>query len=359
MRWGIVAARALALALAISVPSCGDAPPNPSGNDAGASAEPKWRTVIDDLEGAVLAVWGTSARDVWAVGGPLGNVGFGALVLRFDGTRWRRSTPPTAGETKSYWWVHGTSSSDVWLVGEKGRITHWDGATYREDESGTTATLFGAWAAGPNDVWAVGGTPDQPNAPNDVILHWDGGSWKPEAMPETKKVAFFKVWGSSADDVYVVGEAGVVWHRTNGVWRREAENIATARLVTVAGCSANEVYAVGGRDLLMSDGSTWSRAAIDGSLLVNELNGVSCDGGRVVVVGGGSLKLRRVNGGAWVSDFGSSPFTDLHGAWADPSGAFWGVGGNFTLAARPGQSGTSRKGVIGRFGLDAVPSTLE
>jgi hypothetical protein len=359
-------------------------PPNPSRDDAGpvrdVEAGAEWRTVLDNLDGALLSVWGTSERDVWAVGGPLGNVGRGALVLRFDGTKWRRlAIAPRVrvlAETESFWWVHGTSASDVWLVGEKGRITHWDGAAFREDVSGTTATLFGVWAAASNDVWAVGGTPDQPNAPNDVIVHWDGTAWKPEIMPETKKGAFFKVWGSSASDVYVVGEAGIVWHRTNGggglsTWKREAENIATGRLVTVAGCSPNEVYAVGGRDLLVSNGSTWSRATIDASMIVNDLNGVSCNArgsessdseshGSVVVVGGGSLKLRRRGvDGAWTSDFGSSPFTDLHGAWADPSGAFWGVGGNFTLAARPLQPGTSRKGVIGRFGTDVVPSTIE
>ena len=118
---------------------------------------------------------------------------------------------------------------------------------------------------------------------------------------------------------------------------------------------ATEIYAVGGRELLVSNGSAWSRAAIDANVLVNDLNGVSCFGGRVVVVGGGSLKLRRA-GSAWESDFGSEPLTDLHGAWADESGAFWGAGGQFTASARPG---ASRHGVIGRFAEDLVPTTLE
>jgi hypothetical protein len=130
--------------------------------------------------------------------------------------------------------------------------------------------------------------------------------------------------------------------------------VATGRLTTVAGCSPNEIYAVGGRDLLVSNGATWSRAPVDPMKVVNDLNGVSCDQGRVVVVGGGSLKLRLVSG-RWESDFGSAPFTDLHGAWADPSGAFWGVGGQFVAAPRPG---SSRHGVIGRFASNVVSSKL-
>jgi len=328
--------------------------------DAGdaAPAPIEWTPVLQNLDGALLGIWGTSERDIWAVGGPLGNTGFDALVVHYDGTTWKRMP---AGGANSFWWVHGTSASDLWMVGEKGRITHWDGTRFEERSSGTTATLFGVWAAAPDDAWAVGGVPDQPTAPNDVLLHWDGASWKPEPLPETNKVALFKVWGASKDDVYVVGEAGILWHRTNGAWKREAQGVAKGRLTTVSGCGASELIAVGGRDLLTGDGTGgWKRSD---ALLVNDVNGVACappgaparDYGRAVIVGGGSLKLRLV-GSEWQNDFGSQPFDDLHGAWVDPTGAFWGVGGKFSETARPS---VSRQGVIARFGPGTVGTTLE
>lgn len=327
--------------------------------DAGdvAPAAPEWKPVLEHLDGALLSVWGTSERDVWAVGGPLGNSGFDSLVVRFDGTTWRRPRP---GGTDTFWWVHGTGPSDVWLVGERGRITHWDGTRFEERTSGTTATLFGVWASAPDDAWAVGGLPDQHQGPNDVLLHWDGAAWKPEALPEATNVALFKVWGSSKDDVYVVGANGVVWHRTGGAWKREAKGIAQGRLTTVTGCSATEIIAVGGRELLTSDGTQWKRSDAP---LVNDVNGVACaapgaparEWGRAVIVGGGSLKLRLV-GDRWESDFGSSPFSELHGAWVDPTGAFWAVGGGFSAAPRPG---VSREGVVARFGPGTVSSIIE
>jgi hypothetical protein len=347
------------------VASCSDDPPmTPAdagiGEAQAADAGPVWRTVLEDLDGSLLSIWGSSERDVWAVGGPLGNSGFEALVLRFDGARWRRQP---VGKAESFWWVHGSSGSDVWLVGERGRITHWDGSGFTEVPSGTDATLYGVWATAAGNAWAVGGTPDQPNAANDVVLHWDGGSWTPSPLPSAGKTALFKVWGpDDSGELYVVGEGGTIWHRIADAsadaggyrWQREGEGLATGRLTTVAGCSRTEVYAVGGRDLLASNGTAWSRANVDPLLLVNELNGVSCSGGRVVVVGGGSLKLRLVDG-VWQSDFGSVPFTDLHGAWADPSGAFWGVGGQFAASPRPN---ASRQGVVGRFGTGVVSGIL-
>jgi hypothetical protein len=348
----LTASTTVALALLACAPST-TAPPDDA---AAPPAPPAWRSVLEHLDGSLLAIWGTSERDIWTVGGPLGNAGLESLVMRFDGSAWRRA--PTGGP-ETFWWVHGTGPSDVWLVGERGRITHWDGTRFEERASGTTATLFGVWAAAPDDAWAVGGTPDQPEAANDVVLHWDGASWRPEALPELKKVPLFKVWGASKDDLYIVGEAGLVWHRTGGAWRREADGVAKGRLTTVTGCSATELFAVGGRDLLTARSGTWTR---DDAALVNDVNGVACappgaparPWGRAVVVGGGSLKLRLV-GDRWESDFGDVPFTDLHGAWVDPTGAFWGVGGSFSASPRPG---ASREGVVARYGEGVIPGAI-
>jgi hypothetical protein len=92
-------------------------------------AKPEWTPVLEHLDGALLSIWGTSEHDVWTVGGPLGNTGFESLVMRFDGTSWRRS--PTGG-AETYWWVHGPGPNDVWLVGEKGGVC---GTRYAPDGS--------------------------------------------------------------------------------------------------------------------------------------------------------------------------------------------------------------------------------
>ena len=354
------------LASTLALVACSSSGTTPPPGDAGPieaspgdSGAPQWTPVVQGLSGALLSIWGTNDRDIWTVGGPLGNGGE-ALVMHFDGAMWKRLSPIGSD---SYWWVHGTAADDVWFVGEKGHITHWDGTKLDEHASGTTATLFGVWAAARDDVWAVGGVPDSADAPNDVVLHYDGTSWKPEALPETKKTALFKVWGSSADDVYVVGEAGVIWHRKRTssapTWTREGEGVARNRLTTVTGCSANELYAVGGRDVLTSKGDgTWTRVPTD-DFLLSDVNGVACapagaparDYGRVVIVGGGSVKLRLV-GSTWKDGFGTPPLLDLHGAWVDPTGAFWGAGGRFNDSPR---SGASRTGVVARLGEGTVP----
>ncbi len=338
--------RAIALAFVAACSSPNTAPP---AGDAGgdASTAPAWQVVLSNLDGTLLSMWGTSATNAFAVGGPLGNSPYQTLVVHFDGASWQRLAP---GGTETYWWVNGTSADDVWMVGEKGRITHYDGATFVEHTSGTTATLFGVWAASPTDVWAVGGSPTS-NGPNDVVLHYDGTSWSPVALPMVLGRTYFKVWGASSADLYVVGADATIWHRSGATWTR-APPLAQGYHFYLNRCSATEIYAVGGRDVLRSDGTTWT--ALDVTL-TNDVNGVACSApGAVAIVGFGGLKQRLV-GGAWHDEATSMPYSDLHGAWADPTGAYWAAGGDFISDPAPN---VVRNGTVARYGPGTVPSTL-
>lgn len=343
-------AAAAVFALVAATTGCPSEPHGTGGGGTGGQVSaPAWQTVYSgkDLGGALLSVWGSSASDVYAVGGPLGNGG-DAVVAHFDGTSWSKLDP---GGADSFWWVSGSGPNDIWMSGEHGRITHYDGAAFQDHTPLTTATIWGVWAASPTDAWAVGGTPEGgTTAPNDILLHWDGTSWQQEALPAVLGRSLNKVWGSSADNVYAVGEAGTVWHRKGGTWSLETTP-ATSHLLTVFGCSATDVYAVGGQDVLHSDGAAWTKVDVK---LGNSVNGVACNkAGDVLIVGSGGLK-QRFTGGHWINDFTQEPYGDLHGAFADASGAFWTAGGDFV--SKP-SAGVARKGIIGRYGTGIVPMT--
>lgn len=316
----------------------------------GEPGPPAWEIVLDEdeLDGVVLSVWGASPTEVFVAGGPLGNEGYSSLARMYRCGEWKDLSP---GGSQTFWWVGGSSATDVWFVGEEGRIAHFDGETVTDVESPVTATLWGVIAFAPDDAWAVGGTPDKGlDAPNDIVLHYDGTSWKLEALPgEPRGVSLFKVWGESGDDLFVVGEQGTLWHRTASGWAFEGGDppLTQARLFTVHGCSGSDVYAVGGQSVLHRDASGWSLVDVE---LTNAVNGVSCGPkGSAVLVGSGGLKQRLVDG-AWVNEFDKEPFSDLHAAWADGQGAFWAAGGDFFTPPKA----EKRKGVVARYGPTGV-----
>ena len=329
-----------------------------SSTDLCEASPPEWQAVLDGrtLDRAALSVWGASPTDVYVVGGPVGNSGFESMLLHFDGHAWTDLHP---GGTETYWRVAGSNDDDVWIVGENGRITHWNGDELKEYESGTTATLWGVWAASTQSAWAVGGTPEGgTGAPNDIVLHWDGESWSREVLPGAPLgVSLYKIFGTSAenatDNLYAVGERGTVWHRQNGEWKLESDPpLAEGRLITVSGCSATEIYAVGDTDLLRSDGKTWVR---DNDIVLGNLAaGVSCQvkkgadrsENELLVVGNGGLKQRFI-GGKWQDESDQPPYVDLHSSWSDGEGAYWAVGGDFASLANPG---AKREGVVTRHG---------
>lgn len=303
---------------------------------------PRWEPVFHDdtqLDRSVLSVWGMDDQ-VHIVGGGLGVAGIGALWMYWDGAAW---VEIETGRSETLWWVWGSSTSDVWAVGEGGVVLRWDGASVTEVDSGTDGTLFGVWGSSPDDVWIVGGIPGPDETPDDLVLHWDGASVTPDPTAPTRNVALFKIWGAAADDVWISGEAGSLYHLSGGAWTdHSGETDTLANLFTVHGCGPDDVWVVGGQNVIHWDGTAISH--VTDAETGATANGVACSGDQVLIVGAGGLKLHRTGDAEWVDDTLVEPSdTDYHGAWISEAGDLWAVGGNFLYPPSVGE----RTGVVG------------
>lgn len=118
---------------------------------------------------------------------------------------WRWENPwPQGRDIHGLW---GSSASDVWAVGERGLILHFDGREWTPVPSGVTATLTAIWGAAADDVYAAMGTSE--------LLHFDGDRWSP--IPAGGPGAIHTVTGASGD-LLVAGDAGLVRRRHEGAW---------------------------------------------------------------------------------------------------------------------------------------------
>jgi hypothetical protein len=303
------------------------------------AGEPGWTLLGEELDAALMSVWGSGGDDVWAVGADTGE---GPLVVHFDGSELERLDTGARGDL---WWVFGFRDGPVFAGGSDGLILRYEGGSFTAMETPGDGTVFGLWGANPGEMWAVGGA--EGGADGAFAWRLEGDTWAPAAdFPEdiVDGHALWKVWGSGPDDVWMVGTAGVALHSVGGSFENESlgggESLFTVhqaegRFVAVGGIASGLVFE--------NAGNGWERVD-DGSL--PGLSGVHMTSTNLGFAVGrfGAFAERR--DGTWTELRGPDTNETLHAVWADPRGGAWVVGGQLDV---PPLS----RGVLAHYGVDA------
>jgi hypothetical protein len=319
-----VACGALLVSLASNM-ACSDTTTRAS-NDGGAAEHPGWERVFQHLPGALISVWGVSANDVWTVGSDA-NDGRGPLALHYDGTTWTRRMIAAEGDL---WWVHGFSSRAVFAGGTRGAIFRVEGeSVVRVSTPPTAGTVYGIWGVSEDDVWAAGG--DLETGTGAFLWRFQGDRFTSAPLPidASQVLAFYKVWGSSADSVWVVGTGGVVL-RFDGTSFQSVPTGVTDPLFTVFADAQDHTAIVGGADLgvLLENDSDNSIRQVELPDGVHQLYGVCLTESGGYAVGQGAVVLARTRDRWSVVGTGIETDDALHSVWVDPEGGVWAAGGN-------------------------------
>ena len=155
----------------------------------------------DYFEADLNGMFGLDSNNIWAVGATLhGQIGE-ALIARYDGSMWR--TVHIDYESPYLMAVWASAPDDVFAVGDRGTILHYDGNAWTKMDSLTDKQLRDVWGFAHNDVYACGAMPPPGEPWEPILLHYDGQRWK--KIIDTTNLdehAIYTVWGSSADNVY-------------------------------------------------------------------------------------------------------------------------------------------------------------
>jgi hypothetical protein len=303
----------------LALAGCGEeSPPVPD-------AVPEWTLVHDDLESALISVWGTSAEDVWAVGA---DSGAGPLVLHWDGASW---TALDSGVRADFYWAFGFEAGPVFLGGTNGTIVRYEAGVFERMQTPGNGTVFGIWGASPDALWAVGGA--EGGSSGGFAWQIDGDAWvEADGFPDdvAGSKAIWKVWGSAADDVWLVGTAGSALHFDGAAF--SSENLGSGESLFTVHYAGGRFAAVGGfaTGLLFENAGTgWS--AEDASDFPG-LVGVALTERGGYAVGSFGTFIERADG-VWREAKGPPTIETLHAIWVDPDGGLWSVGGQ--VQARP------------------------
>lgn len=286
------------------------------GGDDGAS----WRLVASSEPASLLAVWGTTATDVWVVGGRSELTG-APTVLRLEGERWSRVDTGLRGV--DLWWAFGFEGSDVFLTGSGGTIVRYRGGAFERMATPRSGIIFGLWGTGPNDLWAVGAGDNG----SGIVWRYDGVAWRDAALPAGVPGLVFKVHGQASNDVWISCAGGVTLH-----W----DGVAVSRVVT--GVTSSLFSIVTTPDLVVAAGGATGEGRIAEhsagawtalpSIVPVPWRGVAAGAGEVYAVGESGVVGQRTATG-WQVVPQSVTQLAFHAAWVDPDGGLWGTGGMF------------------------------
>jgi hypothetical protein len=144
---------------------------------------------------------GSSRTNIWAF------TGTGAWV-RFNGRSWTHGRLPLdQGDPGDVTTAVVLSAHDVWALGYYNPVSplpyiaHYNGHRWTITHLFVNTAIVGASALGPKDIWVVG--EDNTN----VLLHFNGKSWRRQALPARASVAFFAgVTALSDKKVWITGD---------------------------------------------------------------------------------------------------------------------------------------------------------
>ena len=189
-----------------------------SPNDGGTSA----------TDNSLMAVGGTQATGLWAVGYSLTPTGLKPLMLRYDTTKpsptWfsvsgAGGVPAPGLIDTVLTGVDVLSASNVWAVGyyndgsvDRPLALHWDGSTWTNSAIPGAGLLREVRATGPGNVWAAGAYYNPSLLRYQTLVeHFDGTAWTTAVSADTA-TASDEIIGMEADPagsmLTVVGRQG-------------------------------------------------------------------------------------------------------------------------------------------------------
>lgn len=333
----------LLLCLSWLVPACSDDSAS-GGDDAGDTSletdsdvdEPGsvWVTLSEeDSRGAFLSAWGPAPDEVYIAGGqPDGGIPGNSegVLLRWDGSALRSVN--FGFDVPLLNWVYGVDD-ELWVVGDDGFAAQRVDGEWVDRSTPVPEPLWGVWGASSDDLWAVGGEDDV-----SVVLRWNGTEWREIDIPATGRTAgaLFKVWGTAADNVYIVGARGIILHWNGETLTEESFDELRSDLVSLWGVDEDTIMISGGRGngvVVFRDGEGWQSSGV---LPVPGLSGTWVSGEQMVgysVGDSGTIIRFDLETQARTPERSGASSMILHGVFGFEGGPLFVVGG--TLGGAP------------------------
>ena len=266
-----------------------------------------WSSMASGTEQELRDVWGSSGSNVYAVGE-------NGTILRYNGTSWSHVSSGWSGGFAA---VSGNADDNVYAVGVE-IILYYDGASWTEDPFGVSSGGgISVWVSPEGDVFVGGHVGGQ-----GAVHHKEGTGWTTDTVAGTN-VLLWDLWGTSADDVFAVGDSGTIVHFDGGDWTAMTSGTSDS-FRGVWGSASDDVFAVTlAGDVFRYDGASWTELPAGWAYPLLDVWGSAADD----VFASSVCQLLRYDGASWTSEFVESRFDQfLWGVWGSAGNDVFAVG---------------------------------
>ena len=263
-------------------------------------------------------IYGLSPDEIYAANGD--------TLMRFDGNDWE----PLAALAYSSGIIslHAVSSDEIWVVsrdlsGFDNYIYVWNGSTFTFSHQTSMAPFNSIWCDAAGDTVLVA-------ADNGYVFRKAGLSWWEELMPDVSGRHLYDLDGTSAHDIYAVGQDGLILHFDGSSWTE----MATGRNTTLRAIDGPVAVGEDGV-VLRRRGSSWQAESSGTTADLYAVRYLAAD--NVWAVGEASQVIH-YDGSGWKVYERPLLTIDFNTVWADvstPKEIWFGGDGGFLLKLEP------------------------
>jgi len=164
-----------------------------------------WVTMNSGTRQWLYDIWGVDTETIYAAGA--------GVILKFDGSEWKSMM--TGDPFNTFFTIQGNHENDVYAAGDSKKIYHYNGIGWTEVKANISNQIWGLYTSGLH-VFAAGRMVDNQS----VIYHYDGVRWVDEKF--SINTDFWGLWGSTENNVYCVGDNGTIAHYDGQSWKIQA-----------------------------------------------------------------------------------------------------------------------------------------
>ncbi len=242
-----------------------------------------WSEILSDQFRSINQIWSLSPGTLYAAADLENN---DSAVIYWDGNQWSTLYTESAGYYTSYLdGVGGPSPEDIYAVGFRGKIVHYDGLSWSELSTGFRGDIENFYVLDSTHIYAVGTRISIPWLDSTFLFHDETG-WNYRGLGSDNY--WTDIWACDSENVYISGYDdwynGKIAH-FNGSSIDYIHLGIQERIRRIWASSSEDIYVLtGDNDIRRFNGTTWDLIQLGYDYRFDDIHGTGPED--VWIVGG-------------------------------------------------------------------------